>query len=75
MKKYIKLLYFSYLKMVVVVVVLIFCCNICYGTIRYVKTVAAGLGDGSNWLNASSDLQAVIIASGAGDEIWIAAGT
>ncbi len=45
-----------------------------YGqTIRYVKP--SGSGNGSTWANASSDLQAMINASGAGDEVWVAAGT
>lgn len=42
-------------------------------TIRYVSTT--GSGDGSSWSNASSDLQAMIDASSAGDEIWVAKGT
>ncbi|MCO6480806.1 MAG: right-handed parallel beta-helix repeat-containing protein, partial [Phaeodactylibacter sp.] len=44
-------------------------------TIRYVKPVAAGSGDGSSWANASAGLQAMINASAAGDEVWVAAGT
>ena len=42
-------------------------------TIRYVSTT--GSGDGSSWSNASSDLQAMIDASSAGDEVWVAKGT
>ncbi|WP_343531400.1 gliding motility-associated C-terminal domain-containing protein [Pedobacter sp.] len=42
-------------------------------TIRYVKP--GGTGDGSSWTAASGDLQAVINASAAGNEIWVAAGT
>jgi len=42
-------------------------------TIRYVKP--GGTGDGSSWATASGDLQAVINASAAGNEIWVAAGT
>ena len=41
--------------------------------IRYVSTT--GSGDGSSWSNASSDLQAMIDASSAGDEVWVAKGT
>lgn len=41
--------------------------------IRYVSTT--GSGDGSSWANASSDLQAMIDASSAGDEVWVATGT
>jgi hypothetical protein len=44
-------------------------------SIRYVKPVASGTGDGTSWANASSDLQAMIDASVAGTEVWVAAGT
>jgi predicted outer membrane repeat protein len=44
-------------------------------TVRYVKPVADGTGDGSNWANASADLQAMIDASASGDQVWVAAGT
>ena len=43
-------------------------------TIRYVKQVATGTEDGSTWANASGDLQAMINASAAGDEVWVASG-
>lgn len=43
-------------------------------TTRYVKPTSTGLGDGSSWANATSDLQAMINASTAGDEVWVAAG-
>ncbi|MFA7686819.1 MAG: choice-of-anchor Q domain-containing protein [Moheibacter sp.] len=48
-------------------------------TIRYVKPVASGSGDGSSWENASGDLQAMINASntrtlGYGDTIFVASG-
>lgn len=46
-----------------------------YAQIRYVKPVASGLGNGSSWAHASSDLQAMINASVAGEDIWVAAGT
>lgn len=42
-------------------------------TIRYVKQ--GGIGDGSSWANASGDLQGIINASTAGNEVWVAAGT
>jgi hypothetical protein len=45
-----------------------------YAITRYVKTVATGTGDGSTWANASADIQAMIVASASGDEVWIAAG-
>lgn len=43
------------------------------GTIRYVK--AGAVGDGSTWANASGNLQAMIDASAAGDEVWVAKGS
>ncbi|HTN44823.1 MAG TPA: choice-of-anchor Q domain-containing protein [Flavipsychrobacter sp.] len=45
-----------------------------YGTIRYVKTIAAGSGNGSSWSNASNDLQLMIDSSSTGDEVWVASG-
>jgi predicted outer membrane repeat protein len=42
-------------------------------TIRYVKN--GGIGDGSSWNNASGDLQAMINASVANDQVWVAAGS
>lgn len=42
-------------------------------TIRYVKPGATGTG--TSWANASGDIQNMINASVAGDQIWIAAGT
>ncbi|MDR1343534.1 MAG: hypothetical protein LBK18_09825 [Prevotellaceae bacterium] len=41
-------------------------------TVRYVK--ADGSGSGGSWESASGDLQAMVNASGAGDEVWVAAG-
>ncbi|WP_127124828.1 MBG domain-containing protein [Pseudoflavitalea rhizosphaerae] len=41
----------------------------------FVKPIASGNGSGSSWDNASADLQAMIDAAAAGDEIWVAAGT
>ncbi|GAB4039665.1 beta strand repeat-containing protein [Spirosoma gilvum] len=47
-----------------------------YGqTKRYVKPIASGTGTGDSWLNASSDLQAMITASASGDQVWVATGT
>lgn len=43
--------------------------------IYYVKQTATGNGSGSDWNNASSDLQAMINAANVGDQIWVAAGT
>jgi len=42
-------------------------------TIRYIKPGASGTG--ASWANASGDIQAMINASAAGDQIWVAAGT
>lgn len=44
-------------------------------TVRYVKPVTVGTGDGSSWGNASGDLSAVLATSITGDEVWMAAGT
>lgn len=43
--------------------------------IRFVKQTGAGTKNGSSWANASDDLQAMINASVAGDEVWVASGT
>ena len=59
--------------------VLFFFCSLFLGTtalaqtIRYVKPGATG--SGSSWASASGDLQAMINAAAAGDEVWVAAGT
>lgn len=48
----------------------------CYGwsqQYRYVK--AGGTGSGTSWSNASGDFQAMVNASAAGDEVWVAEGT
>jgi hypothetical protein len=44
-------------------------------TVRYVKPVTQGTGDGLSWDNASADLSAMLAGSGIGDEVWVAAGT
>lgn len=41
--------------------------------IRYVKVGATG--SGASWATASGNLQDMINASGAGDKVWVAAGT
>lgn len=41
-------------------------------TIRYVRQ--DGTGNGTSWANASGNLQAIINASAANDEIWVATG-
>lgn len=46
-----------------------------YATIRYVKQTALGLGNGISWANASNNLQAMIEASSANDEVWVMSGT
>ncbi|MFD1143605.1 choice-of-anchor Q domain-containing protein [Larkinella insperata] len=42
---------------------------------RFVKPGGAGNRSGTDWSNASGDLQAMINASSAGQEVWVAAGT
>ncbi len=49
--------------------------NYANATTRYVKQGGSGSGDGSSWVNASSDLQAMINASILLDEVWVAEGT
>jgi len=44
-------------------------------SVRFVKPVSQGTGDGSSWSNASSDLAAILSASHGGDAVWVAAGT
>jgi hypothetical protein len=44
-------------------------------TIRFVTPGGANAKNGTDWLNASDNLQAMIDASSAGDQIWVAAGT
>ncbi|MCC5946102.1 MAG: hypothetical protein JJT94_14325, partial [Bernardetiaceae bacterium] len=59
-------------------VIIIALCLISYlaeAQVRYVKPTATGTGDGSSWANASNDLQAMINASAAGEQVWVAAGT
>lgn len=43
--------------------------------VRYVTETGAGSKDGSSWTNASNDLQAMINASAANDQVWVATGT
>ena len=43
--------------------------------VRYVSPTGAGNMDGSSWSDASADLQAMINAAAAGQEVWVAAGT
>ncbi|MCB0270542.1 MAG: right-handed parallel beta-helix repeat-containing protein, partial [Calditrichaeota bacterium] len=44
------------------------------GFIRYVKEIASGSGDGSDWNNATDNLQAMIDGASAGDQVWVAKG-
>ncbi len=46
-----------------------------FAVIHYVKTGGAGTAPYTSWATASNDLQAVINAASAGDEIWIATGS
>ncbi len=59
---------------IVTVFVLLFCFQTVSATIRYVKPTVAQPGDGSSWEQASDDLQAMILASSSGDEVWVAGG-
>jgi hypothetical protein len=43
-------------------------------TIRYVKPTASGTGNGSSWANASGNIQGMINASAANDQVWVAVG-
>ena len=44
-------------------------------TIRYVKPGGAGTRTGVSWATASGDLNAMLLASASGDEVWVASGT
>ncbi|MDD5148851.1 MAG: T9SS sorting signal type C domain-containing protein [Flavobacterium sp.] len=63
------------LKLMLLFICLLLTINTKAQTIRYVKPIATGTGDGSSWANATNDLQAMIFISGAGDEVWVASGT
>ena len=60
---------------VIYLLVALFISGKAVATVRYVKPVASGLGNGSSWANASSDLQLMINNSSINDEVWVAAGT
>ncbi len=51
------------------------CIELYAQSLRFVKPVSQGTGDGSSWTNASSDLAAMLSASHSGDAVWVAAGT
>ncbi len=57
------------------IVLVLFSSNVSFATTRYVKPNGSGNGDGSTWANASSNLQSMIDASVANDEVWVMAGT
>ncbi len=64
------------MKQILSVLVLLICSTALNAqTIRYVKPVASGSGNGSSWADASADLQTIINASAAGDAVWVATGT
>lgn len=43
--------------------------------VLYVDALATGMNDGSSWRHAYRDLQDALVASAAGGEVWVAAGT
>ena len=62
-------------KSLIILIATFFSISIYGQTTRYIKPIATGTGDGSSWANASADLQAMINASVANDEVWVATGT
>jgi hypothetical protein len=56
-----------------ILLLVIFPLTVLSQNIRYVRE--NGNGDGSSWANASNNLQLMINASSANDEIWVSAGT
>ncbi len=51
------------------------CCLVSYGqTTYFVTPTGGGSMDGSSWINASDNLQDMIDAASAGDQIWVATG-
>jgi hypothetical protein len=60
------------LRLLLLFVTLMFVTNVAGQTIRYVKQ--GGTGNGSSWASASADFQAMINASVANDQVWVAAG-
>jgi predicted outer membrane repeat protein len=49
--------------------------NSCLATKYYVKQGAGGGNNGTNWINAYTDLQSALIGATSGDVIWVAKGT
>lgn len=66
---------FYYLKGLATVLLTVIGLSQALAEIRYVKPVSSGNGSGTSWNNASADLQSIINAASAGDQIWVAAGT
>lgn len=64
-----------FLQKIFLLVVGLTCTVFVQATIRYVRPMATGSGNGSSWFNASNDLQAMINASNGSDEVWVASGT
>jgi len=62
------------LNLIYAMLLWLICMNAQAQSIRYVKQTASGIGDGTSWTNASADLQAMINASSANDEVWVAQG-
>ncbi len=64
-----------FLKLLSVVLHLVFFSSVLQAKTIYVKSDAAGTGDGSSWINAFVNLQPAIDAAASGDEVWVAKGT
>ena len=60
-------------RLLLLIISSVFLLTAAQADVRYVKP--NGTGNGSSWDNASPDLQAMINASAAGDEVWVAAGS
>ena len=46
-----------------------------HSSVIYVKADATGTNNGSNWIDAFTDLQLALVGAVPGDEIWVALGT
>lgn len=60
---------------ILLLVLCFFITSLSKAAIYYVKPNATGNGSGSDWNNASADLQAMINIANIGDQVWVVAGT